>query len=221
LEGEVWIGLAFAQEYRLMLSFVIDAQEPSLAEPLIAKTEGRLRKGSWPVWVSDGMDAYGEALKNRHCVLQTFPRTGKRGRPRRDKLVACPQLRYGQVVKERDERHRVIGVFKRSRYGEVPLNQISTVYIERHNLTLRQENRRLTRKTIAFSKKVEGLQNQLFVYQGYYNFVRPHRGLKRRIRPWKKGLPKWRQRTPAVAAGLTDHVWSLKEFMSKRLFVNY
>jgi len=221
LEGEVWVGIAFAKEYRLMLSFMIGAQESSLAEPLIARTEERLHKGSWPVWVSDGMDAYGEALKDRHCILQTFPRTGKRGRPRRDKLVACPQLRYGQVVKERDERHRVIGVFKQSRYGEIPLQQISTVYLERHNLTLRQENRRLTRKTIGFSKRVEGLENQLFVHQGYYNFVRPHRGLQRRIRPWKHNSVKWRRRTPAVAAGLTDHIWSLKEFMSKRLFINY
>ena len=220
MEGEVWIGIAFAKEYRLMLSFMIDAQESSLAEPLIERTEERLRKGSWPVWVSDGMDAYGEALKDRHCVLQTFPRTGKRGRPRRDKLVACPQLRYGQLVKERDQRRRVIGVFKQSRYGNIPLHKISTVYIERHNLTLRQENRRLARKTIAFSKRVEGLENQLYVYQGYYNFVRPHRGLKRRIRPRQEGLIKWQRRTPAVAAGLTDHVWSLREFMSQRLFIN-
>jgi IS1 family transposase len=221
LEGEVWVGVAFAQEYRLMLSFVIGPQEPSLAEPLIAKTEARLRKGSWPVWVSDGMDAYGEALKNRHCVLRTFPRTGKRGRPRKEKLVACPKLRYGQVVKERDERHHVIGVFKRSRYGDIPLHKISTVYIERHNLTLRQENQRLTRKTIGFSKRVKGLEDQLFVYQGYYNFVRPHRGLKRRIRPRQEGEPKWRQRTPALAAGITDHIWSPREFMTKRLFINY
>jgi hypothetical protein len=69
LEGEVWIGVAFAKEYRLMLSFTIDAQEPWLAESLVEKTERSLRKGSWPVWVSDGMDAYGEALKSRHCIV--------------------------------------------------------------------------------------------------------------------------------------------------------
>lgn len=204
-----------------MLSFMIDGLESSLAAPLVDRTEQRLRKGSLPVWVSDGMDAYGEALKDRHCVLKIYPRTGKRGRPRRDKLVACPKLRYGQVVKERDERHRVIGVFKRCRYGEIPLHKMSTVYIERHNLTLRHENRRLTRKTIAFSKKVEGLWSQLFLYQGYYNFVRPHRGLRRRIQFGNHTLQKWQRRTPALAAKLTDHVWSLKEFMSKKVFINY
>jgi IS1 family transposase len=221
LEGEVWVGVAFAKEYRLMLCFRIDGQEPSLAAPLVDRTEDRLRKGSWPIWVSDGMNAYGEALKQRHCVLKIYPRTGKRGRPRRDKLVACPRLRYGQLVKERDERHRVVGVFKRCRYGDIPLHKISTVYIERHNLTLRHENRRLTRKTIAFSKKVEGLSDQLHLYQGYYNFVRPHRGLKRRIPTREQALQKWQRRTPALAAKLTDHVWSLREFMTKRIFINY
>ncbi len=203
-----------------MLSFMIDGQEPSLAAPLVDRTEDRLRKGSWPIWVSDGMNAYGEALKGRHCVLKIYPRTGKRGRPRGDKLVACAGLRYGQLVKERDERHRVVGVFKRCRYGDIPLHKISTVYIERHNLTLRHENRRLTRKTIAFSKKVEGLWDQLYLYQGYYNFVRPHRGLKRRIPTREQTLQKWQRRTPALAATLTDHVWSLKEFMTKRIFIN-
>ena len=75
MEGEVWIGIAFATEYRLMLSFMIDTQEAYLAEPLIASTEERLKAGSWPVWVSDGLDAYGEALKGRHCTLQYYPRT--------------------------------------------------------------------------------------------------------------------------------------------------
>jgi len=221
LEGEAWVGVAFAREYRLMLSFWIAGQEPEVAEPLIAQTEERLQEGTWPVWVSDGMDAYGDALKKRHCILKRFPRTGKRGRPRRPKWVACPKLRYGQVVKERDERRHVIGVFKQSRYGKVPLYRITTVFIERHNLTLRQENRRLTRKTLGFSKKADGLWDQMFLHKGYFNFVRPHRGLKLPVPHDKPRQQKWTRRTPALAAGLTDHVWSLKEFMSKKIFINY
>jgi IS1 family transposase len=221
LEGEAWVGVAFAREYRLMLSFWIAGQEPDVAEPLIARTEERVQEGTWPIWVSDGLDAYGDALKKRHCILKLYPRTGKRGRPRRPKWVACPKLRYGQVVKERDERRRVTGVYKQSRYGKVPLYRITTVYIERHNLTLRQENRRLTRKTLGFSKKVDGLWNQLFLHQGYFNFIRPHRGLRLRGSNPNPSQKKWVRRTPALAAGLTDHVWSLKEFMSKKIFINY
>jgi IS1 family transposase len=204
-----------------MLSFMIGAPEAGLAGPLIATAEARLQADSWPVWVSDGLDAYGEALKNRHCTLQYYPRTGKPGRPRRPKLVACPELRYGQVVKQRDERHRVVGVYKRSRYGDVPLEKISTVYIERHNLTLRHENRRLTRKTIAFSKKVTQLKAQMLIYQGYYNFVRPHRALKLPIPSDNSTARKWQSRTPAMAVGLSDHIWSLRELMSMKIFINH
>ncbi|MGB9591690.1 MAG: hypothetical protein ACPL1K_04160, partial [Candidatus Kryptoniota bacterium] len=94
-----------------MLSFAIDSLEPALAAPLVARTEDRLGEGRWPIWVSDGMNAYREALRERHSILQRYPRTGKRGRPRRDKQVVCPELCYGQLVKQRDERHRVVGVF--------------------------------------------------------------------------------------------------------------
>jgi hypothetical protein len=95
VEGKVWIGIAFATEYRLMLSFMIGSQEAYLAEPLIASTEERLKAGSWPVWVSDGLEAYGEALKGRHWALQYYPRTGKRGRPRRPGWL--PVLNCGTV----------------------------------------------------------------------------------------------------------------------------
>ena len=221
MEGETWIGISFAKEYRLMIAFMIDSTESSLCEPLVAETEGRLAQGSWPVWVSDGMDSYGDALKKRHCILKTYPRTGRRGRPRRPKLVACPEVRYGQVVKQRDERHRIIAVVKQSVYGEVPLKTISTVYIERHNLTLRHENRRLTRKTIAFSKRNEGLRSQMTMYQSYYNLVRAHRGLKVRISDQHNRLRAWQYRTPAVAAGITDHIWSLKELMTTKIYINH
>jgi hypothetical protein len=204
-----------------MLSFQIGTQESFLATPLIENTEKRLREGNWPVWVSDGLDAYGEALKKRHCLLQTFPRTGKRGRPRRPKLVACPELQYGQVVKERNERRRVVGVYKRSINGDIPLEKISTVYVERHNLNLRHENRRLTRKTIAFSKEIGGLHAQMSVYKGYFNFVRPHYGLRVPLSVHGRQLQKWLRRTPGMAAGLTNHVWSLKEFMSIKTYINY
>ncbi len=221
MEGEVWIGISFAKEYRLMISFIVDTTETSLAEPLIASTEMRLADGSWPVGVSDGLDAYGDALRGRHGVLETYPRTGKRGRPRKPKLVACPELKHGQVVKKRDRRHRVIGGFKHSVYGEILLEMISTVHIERHHLNLRQENRRLTRKTIPFSKKVKGLKDQITVYQSYFNFVRTHRGLNVYNPEYGSGLPRWLKRTPAIAAGLTDHIWTMDELMTKRLFINH
>ena len=204
-----------------MIGFQIARTEASLAEPLVAETEQRLAEGSWPVWISDGLDAYGKALKKRHCIVETYPRTGKRGRPRRGKLVACPELRYAQVVKERDERHRLIGVTRRSVYGDVPLNRISTIGIERHNLNVRHENRRLARKTIAFSKKVRGLVEQMLLFHAYFNVVRLYRGLRICASPDGRGGRKWQRRTPVFAAGLTKHNWTLDELMSHKIFINY
>jgi hypothetical protein len=59
----------------MMISFSIGATESSLAEPLVANTEGRLCQEAMPLWVSDGLDAYGAALLSRHHVLETYPRT--------------------------------------------------------------------------------------------------------------------------------------------------
>lgn len=198
---------------------MLAASEPALAEPLIAATEAKLAANAWPLWISDGLDAYGTALQARHCVLQTFPRTGRPGRPRRPKLVASPTLRYAQVVKQRDDRHRLVGVSKRVVFGDVPLDQVHTVYVERQNLNYRHENRRLTRKTMAFSKTAEGLGHQLELHQAHHNLARPHRGLAQRVDVPITGRVRrrWAKRTPAMAAGLTDHVWTMRELMSLRI----
>lgn len=170
-----------ASEFRLIIDWAIAASESALAGPLIASTEEKLDPHAWPIWVSDGLDAYGEALKVRHSVLAEFPRTGRPGRPRRPKLVACPELRYAQVVKQRNEHHRVVDVLKRAVFGEILLEKVHMVYVERQNLNYRHENRRLTRKTIAFSKKAQWLGHQLAFHQAHHNLARPHRGLAHRV----------------------------------------
>ena len=210
---------SLASTFPLIIDWMIAASEPALAEPLIAATEEKLTADSSPLWISDGLDAYGTALQARHCVLQTFPRTGRPGRPRRPKLVASPTLRYAQVVKQRDERRRLIGVSKRLVFGEVPLEQVHTAYIERQNLNYRHENRRLTRKTIAFSKTAVALGHQLEFHQAHHNLARPHRGVAQRVDVPIRGQVRrrWEKRTPAMAAGLTDHVWTLRELMSRRI----
>ena len=216
------MGVGFARETRLILALVIAATEPALAAPLIAATEACLAADNWPTWSSDGLEAYRAALLARHHVVQTFPRTGKRGRPRRPRLVAHPRLRYGQVVKQRDARHHIVAVRTRGVFGAPPLTDIRTVYLERQNGTLRHDNRRLTRKTLAFSKALTGLRGQLTTYQAYANLCRPHRGLAQRVdqrvrgRTWRR----WAPRTPAMAAGIADHVWSLRELMTLRIYIN-
>ena len=69
MEGEVWIGISFATSSRLIIQWEIASEEAYLADPLIAHTEERLSQGCWPIWASDGLDAYSNALKKRHHII--------------------------------------------------------------------------------------------------------------------------------------------------------
>lgn len=84
--------------------------------------------------------------------------------------------------------------------GNPDPDRISTSYVERQNLTMRMGMRRFTRLTNGFSKKVENLAHAISLHYMFYNFARPHSALKQRY-----------PRTPAMAAGVADHIWSLEE----------
>jgi IS1 family transposase len=84
--------------------------------------------------------------------------------------------------------------------GDLDRDRISTSYVERQNLTMRMGMRRFTRLTNGFSRKVENLAHAVSLHFMHYNFARPHTALKERY-----------PRTPAMAAGVADHVWSLEE----------
>ena len=95
------------------------------------------------------------------------------------------------------------GGIKQKVVGDPEDKHISTSYVERQNLTMRMSMRRFTRLTNAFSKKVENLMHAVSLHFMYYNFCRPHTSLKN---PYP--------RTPAMAAGVTDHVWKIEEIIS-------
>jgi hypothetical protein len=103
---------------------------------------------------------------------------------------------------------------------------INTSFVERDNLTLRQSNRRLTRKTNGFSKQMSGLEKQLWVSLAYYHFVLPHQSLRvllpTPIPTRGSGSEKrWQAVTPAIAAGLTDHIWSTSELLTYRVPLDF
>jgi len=89
--------------------------------------------------------------------------------------------------------------------------QINTAYIERDNLTLRQELHRLARKTLGFSKNRRELQNALDFIEAHDNFVRSHSALQ--LPASSKRNRVWIPRTPAMAAGISNHVWALEELL--------
>jgi IS1 family transposase len=93
-----------------------------------------------------------------------------------------------------------IGTKRRAMKGDPDPARVSTSYVERQNLTMRMGMRRFTRLTNGFSRKVENLAHAVSLHFMHYNFARPHRSLKERY-----------PRTPAMAAGVADHIWSLEE----------
>jgi IS1 transposase len=95
---------------------------------------------------------------------------------------------------------------------------INTIFVERNNLTIRHQNRRLTRKTIAFSKKRERLEQQLHLAFAYYHFVKPPLSLRLKIERDESKMKKYQNRTPVMAAGITDHILTMPELFSRAVF---
>ena len=96
---------------------------------------------------------------------------------------------------------------------------INTSFVERDNLTQRQSNRRLTRRTNGFSKEIIWFEKQLWLSMAYYHFVLPHHSFRQPLETPKPtrgtGTSKrWKPITPAMAAGMTDHVWTTTELLS-------
>ncbi|MDP6494816.1 MAG: transposase [Dehalococcoidia bacterium] len=172
-----------------------------LLQQVARRVEGR------PRFSSDQLPGYEEAIVD---VFGVVPPYGGRGRPPTKKRPS-PGLDYGQVVKER-VRGRVVAVTTRIVFGDD--GPVTTSGVERTHLTSRQRNGRLVRKTLSFSKKRERLAWACAWEDLIYNFAQPIKTL--RVKAPERPLC-WRLRTPAMAARLTDHVWSLEELLTMRL----
>lgn len=148
-------------------------------------------------------NAYRLMMDVRRRVIGTFQLTTDGYPPYREaaELVFGGDVHFGQLMKvyRGDE---VVGARPVVVAGTPDVAKISTSYVERQNLTLRMSVRRLTRKTSAFSKKSEHHLAALRLHFGYYNFCRWHRTL---------GM------TPGMAAGLTNHAWTLEELVGRAL----
>ena len=204
-----WLWMSFVPEHKLILAQAIGERKQYMADQIIATTKERLNSSCIPLFVSDGLHQYTKALLKYYGYLKTYELTGKRGRPRSPEQVPLPGLNYAQVVKHR-KGGKVIKVERKFIYGTSnDSKQISTSLIERQNLTLRQDNNRLSRKTIGFSKKIMGLKQQATLYSGYFNYCRKHRSLFSRDELGRK-----RFNTPMKSIGITDHVWSLNELLT-------
>jgi hypothetical protein len=175
------------------------------------------------LFTSDKLPAYVAALIAHYSLPEPPPAQRGRGRPRQTpRRVVDTKLLYAQVDKRR-EQGRVVEVRRRILFGACDIitevlggQQINTAYVERDNLTSRQSNGRLVRKTLSHSKKSYFLRRHLALEDAVFNFVRPHQALRIAV-PQPTPGRKWQQRTPAMAAGLTDHIWGLEELLSYRV----
>ncbi len=134
------------------------------------------KKKELPLFVSDGNNQYTVALFNMYSDTVTPERTGKRGRPAESYKIPRMDLRYAQVIKEREGR-KLVKVHKKiifSEKEEISQSDITTSLIERQNLTFRQENERLARKTIGFSKDDFWLERQMIFHMAFFDFLRPY-----------------------------------------------
>jgi len=223
--GSAWIWRAFAPEFRLRLASLVGNRTLYSARRLLRKIQGCL-KGTLPLFTSDPLPHYGDVLLELYGQWNKPQPTGLPGRPCNVQRVASPDLRYAQVHKER-QGGRVVKVTQSIIFGKRRTvqtqaaslkradgseGQINTSYIERDNLALRQELCRLARKTLRFSKNRRELQHALDFIDAHDNFVKSHGALRLKAPPEANRF--WLPRTPAMAAGISDHVWTLEELLS-------
>ena len=172
-----------------------------------------------PVFTSDNWDPIKDALLKVYGIVEQPPYKG-RGRKPLPVLVPLSELKYAQVCKKR-KKGRVIAVLQRVVFGNTDEvlhllgadedGTINTAYVERLNLTLRNALARFIRRTMNSSKNMEMHSHAIDFFQAWYNFVKPHKSLRVLVLDGKR---KWMQRTPMMAEGLTDHVWTLEELFT-------
>src|SRR6266851_3065891 len=189
--GDAWVWIAFAPVWRLVLAFVIGKRDQAGADLLLARV-AHVTDDAIPLFTSDQLPAY------RHALLHTYgewyypPRQGCRGAYPKPRRRPSPSLRYVQVIKRR-EGGRIVQVSTRVVFGtpeavaaslaHSPVSStVNTSFVERDNLTQRQSNRRLTRRTNGFSKDLTWFEKQLWLSLVYYHLVLPHQSLQERLR---------------------------------------
>jgi len=201
--------VALDPDSRLVLQVVVGPRTTDSAELLLEGVRDRLGGRAPELVCSDEYPVYPEVLLSVFGQQQVPPRTGRPGRPAGPRVVPPEGMCHATVHKTR-ERGRVTAVQTRVVLGELAEGErVSTSYLERHNATDRHRNARKGRKTYRFSKDWE-VHEAMTCFTAYsYNFCWAVRTLRQG--DCKSG---YAQRTPAMAAGLADHVWSLEEWLT-------
>ncbi len=210
--GEFWRCTLIESESRLRAARGLAKNETEAAIEAFEQLKGRGHRHSPPPLVSDGWGGYDEAMVE---VWGKVPEYKGRGRPPTKKRPGAG-WQYLQMLKQR-ENGRVRGVKAKTIYGDerevLELLGASTSYVERTNLTSRHMNGRLVRKTLGYSKDLKMLMASSIWEDVVYNLGRALKTLRVES-PLSDGKRRWLGRSPAMAAGLTDHIWEIEELLT-------
>jgi IS1 family transposase len=214
-----WVWTAIDPESKLLLSVQVGERTLAMAQAVLHQLAQLLAPGCVPLFLSDGYSHYLTATVTHFGYWVQPPQRQVRGPVPKPRWMPLPELLYAQVVKTM-RRQRLVAVkhcvvFGTQRAIEQVLTacgwQINTAFVERLNLSLCQRVAALGWPSATPCKSAEGLGQQLALFQVYHNFVLPHASLRQAlaepVATNGRGSAKvWRPCTPAMAAGLTDHV---------------
>src|SRR6266571_4493636 len=225
-----WVWVAIDPVTKLLLAIDVGARTLAMAQCVVHQVVQVLAPDCVPVFLTDGFKEYITALLTHFGHWVQPKRRQINGPLPKPRWMPLPQLLYAQVIKV-PRRRRLVEVTHRVVFGtkaavEQVLAvcgwQINTAFIERVNLSISQHVAAVGRRVMTLCKGEDGLRQQLALYHTYYNFCLPHASLRQPLpepEPTNgNGSAKWwRPQTPAMAAGLTDHVWTLREVLLFRV----
>jgi IS1 family transposase len=225
-----WVWTAIDPETKLLLSAQVGDRTLTMAQTVLHHIAQLVAPGCVPLCLSDGYPHYLTAIVTHFGCWVQPPRCQARGPAPKPRWQPLSTLLYAQVVKTM-RRRRIVAVKHRVVFGAKAAVdqvlatcgwQINTAFVERLNLSLRQRVAAMRRRSATSCKGEDGLGQHLALFQVYHNFVLPHASLRQAL---AEPIPTtgtgsaqvWRLCTPAMAASLTDQVWSLKEVLLYRV----
>jgi len=225
-----WVWAAIDPVTKLLLTIDVGDRTLAMAQRVVHQVVQVLAPGWVPLFLTDGFKEYTTALLTHYGQWVQPARRRAQGPVPKPRWMPLPGLLYAQVIKTVrrrrlvDVKHRVIfGTLGAVQQGLAAHGwQINTAFIERINVTIRQHVAAVGRRVSTLCKGEDGVRQQLTLYHVYYNFCLPHASVRQPLpqpRPTHGtgSAKRWQPRTPAMAAGLTEHVWTLREVLLFRV----
>ena len=225
-----WVWVAMDPESKLLLAIDVGNRTLAMAQRVVHQVAQVLAPDCVPLFLTDGFREYLTALLTHYGQWVQPPRRQATGPAPKPRWMPLPALLYAQVVKTVrrrrlvDVKHRVVfGTLMAIEHVLAPLGwQMNTAFVERITLAIRQHVAAVGRRVSTLCKGEDGMRQQLVLYHVYDNFCLPHASLRQ---PLPQPVPtngtgsakRWQAQTPAMAAGLTDHVWTLREDLMFRV----